>query len=416
MKRSLHRQIIPLLTVLFFSYLGFAIALPIFPPMFLSSNPDAIVSHSLSPEKRTLLLGFLISMYPIGQLFGGPILGKLSDIHGRKKILVISLCMIILTYFFSGFAIWKKDLWLLLLSRLLCGLFEGNSVIASATMADISTSREDKVQKFGWILTVSSLGFILGPLIGGKLADTHLVSWFNYATPFWVSGILVTIGLICVITLFQETYHPQTPSSFQLGSTIRSLFKALFCSHLKTIFLSNFFIFLSFFFFFGFFPVLLVWWYHFSATHIGEAISYLAIPICLSPFLYAFLSKHLHPKNVLSLAALLLMISLIALLFFRGPIALYFILIPIGGSIAVGWTYSSLLISDRVENNRQGEALGTNQSMTILAEICAGILGGAVAGINVMIPLMIAASFAALSALWVFFFVPKDHSHSSTTH
>ncbi|MDN3504198.1 MAG: MFS transporter [Rhabdochlamydiaceae bacterium] len=407
MTNSKARQIIPILIVLFLGYLGFALVLPIFPPMFLSKTGHTIVSKAYSPEMRTTLLGLLISTYPLGQLFGGPILGRLSDVYGRKKILVFTLAVIIPFYLLSCLAIVIQDLWLLFVSRFFCGLFEGNSVIAAAAMADISESKKDKVQKFGLILTVSSLGFILGPLIGGKLTDSTLVPWFNYSTPFWICAALVSIALVLVLFMFQETLKPNQ-HTFQLLRTVRSIFSALFRSDLRNIFLSNFFLFLSFFFFFGFFPVLLVWWYGFNATHIGEVISYLAIPICLSPLLYSIMSRYMHPRNAMVLAAILLMCSIILLLTFNGVFALYFSLIPVGMCIAIGWTYSSLIISDRVSQDKQGEALGTNQSITILAEIVAACLGGIVAGVSMYLPLLFSAGFALITAIWLLIFVPKD--------
>ena len=405
-------QVTPILLVLFLSYLGFAMALPIFPPMFL--NSDSIVAQSIPSELRTFFLGLLIASYPLGQLFGGPFLGHLSDVHGRKPILVYTLLLIIPTYLASAYAIHIDNLPLLYISRFVCGLFEGNSVIASASMADISTTSREKGQRFSLILTVSSLGFILGPYMGGKLSDSSAITWFSYATPFLLGALLTFISLLFIAFMYKETLPHDNRPKFEFFPTIRSIFTALFRDHLRNIFLSNFFIFLSFFLFFGFFPVLLVKWFHFNATHIGEIISYLALPVCFSPLLFAFLSARLRPRNAMILSAIVLMLSILALLFSEGPITLYFTLIPVGLSIAICWTYSSLIISDQVSQAEQGQALGTNQSITILAEIIAGTAGGALAGIRIFFPLLIGAVMALLAALWLYFFVQKrDHSAST---
>ncbi|MCF7806404.1 MAG: MFS transporter [Simkaniaceae bacterium] len=402
------REIIPILIVLFLSYLGFALALPIFPPMFLSTSKEAIISATLSPEMRTVFLGLLISMYPLGQLFGGPILGKLSDCYGRKPILIITLIAIIPGYLLSAFAILWKNLPLLYISRLICGLCEGNSVIAAAAMADISQTKQEKAQKFGLILTVSSLGFIFGPFIGGKLSDSQAIHWFNYSTPFLMAAGLVLIGLCFVFFMFKETLQKGKREIFHFRGTIQSIFTSILSPRLRHIFLSNFFLFLSIFSFFGFFPVLLVWWYQYNAAHIGEVISYLSIPICLSPLLFSFLSKHMMPRNITILFATILMASILSLFGAQKPIYLYFFLIPIGLCIAVSWTYSSLIISDHVSPQKQGEALGTNQSITIFAEIIAGMVGGMMAGVEMFLPLILAAAAALTAALWLFFFVPND--------
>ena len=153
--------------------------------------------------------------------------------------------------------------------------------------------------------------------------------------------------------------------------------------------------------------------YGFDAAHIGEVIAYMAIPICLSPLLFAILSKHMLPRSATISSALLLSVSILLISLVKGHLALYFLLIPIGLCIAIGWTYSSLIISDRVSPRKQGQALGTNQSITILAEIVAAAVGGIIAGVKIILPLIVAAIIAVCAALWMFCFVKKDVEHST---
>ena len=49
------------------------------------------------------------------------------------------------------------------------------------------------------------LGFILGPYIGGKLADSNLVSWFSYDTPFLFAALLSAINIGLVIINFNAS-------------------------------------------------------------------------------------------------------------------------------------------------------------------------------------------------------------------
>ncbi|STX51081.1 transporter of the major facilitator superfamily (MFS) [Legionella busanensis] len=58
---------------------------------------------------------------------------------------------------------------------------------------------------FGYIYLSASLAYIIGPLIGGSLADSRLVSWFNYSTPFELCCISLIILLVFIIFTFKET-------------------------------------------------------------------------------------------------------------------------------------------------------------------------------------------------------------------
>ena len=65
-----------------------------------------------------------------------------------------------------------------------------------------SKRRKSKARNFGLIGMAFGLGFILGPFIGGKLADPTIVSWFTNATPFWFAAILSTVNILpCYLAL-----------------------------------------------------------------------------------------------------------------------------------------------------------------------------------------------------------------------
>ncbi|GAG66680.1 unnamed protein product, partial [marine sediment metagenome] len=49
------------------------------------------------------------------------------------------------------------------------------------------------------------VGFTLGPVVGGRLADPKLVSWFDYGTPFCFSAVLASFNMLLMLVLFKET-------------------------------------------------------------------------------------------------------------------------------------------------------------------------------------------------------------------
>ena len=98
--------------------------------------------------------------------------------------------------------------WVLLASALLlAGLAKANVVAAQSAIADVITP-EDRNRFFGYIYLSASSAYIIGPLVGGKLADPNLISWFSDATPFWAATILLAITTAATAFLFLETNPP----------------------------------------------------------------------------------------------------------------------------------------------------------------------------------------------------------------
>ena len=139
----------------------------------------------------------------MAQFFGAPILGAMSDRFGRKKILILSLVGTCIGYLFFGAGIAAASLITLFISRAIDGFTGGNISIALSAIADISDPKE-KAKNFGLIGMAFGLGFILGPYIGGKLADPSVVGWFTHSTPFWFAAALTFLNIILVTFRSEE--------------------------------------------------------------------------------------------------------------------------------------------------------------------------------------------------------------------
>ena len=98
------KRIFPVLVVLFLGYLGFSLALPLFPPLFLDPK-HAFLPVETTTTMRRILLGILFAMYPLGQFVGAPLLGKFSDKYGRKPVLLISLILVIPAFIGSALSV-----------------------------------------------------------------------------------------------------------------------------------------------------------------------------------------------------------------------------------------------------------------------------------------------------------------------
>lgn len=181
------RQFWVILIIVFLGFLGISMPYLIFPALFL--NPAySILPAGMSESSHALFLGITLAAYPLGQFIGSPILGALSDDYGRKPLLSGSLLISAICNLLTGFAIEWQQLGLLIVSRFMAGLMEGNIAIARAMAADIKTI--SKHETFGKINAVTSIAYLIGPLLGGLMTDKSLFESLTTSTPFYCICIL----------------------------------------------------------------------------------------------------------------------------------------------------------------------------------------------------------------------------------
>lgn len=133
------------------------------------------------------------------QLFCGPVLGMLSDRIGRRPVLLISLFGLAVDFMFMAFA---PTLMWLFVGRVLNGLTSASFSTANAYVADV-TLPENRARTFGLMGSAFSVGFLLGPALGGWL------SGFDIRLPFLVAGALTTINWLYGFFVLPESLPPE---------------------------------------------------------------------------------------------------------------------------------------------------------------------------------------------------------------
>lgn len=177
--------------------MGLGIIIPVFPKLI-----EQLIDGNLS--QAASYGGLLTFSYAIMQFVFSPILGGLSDQFGRRPVLLFSLFGFGLDYILQGFA---PSIGWLFVGRLLAGVTGASFTTASAYIADISTP-EKRAQNFGLIGAAFGVGFILGPAIGGTLAQ------YGPRTPFFVAAGLTFINFIYGVFILPESLAPENRRPF----------------------------------------------------------------------------------------------------------------------------------------------------------------------------------------------------------
>lgn len=380
--------------------LGVGIVIPVLPALFVDPQ-TSILPASTSDAARSVMYGYLVAAYPIMQFFGAPILGALSDRYGRKPMLQISLVGTLAGYLLLGWAVYTANVWLLFVSRLIPGFTGGNISIIMSALSDIATP-VNRTKYFGLVGMAFGIGFILGPAIGGILADSSISPLFGHATPFWFTAALTVVNLLYVQTRFDETIAERrlTPVSFFSGA--RNIKRAFSLPHLHGIFAVSLLLSLGFSFFTQFFSVFMIQKFGFQERDIGMLFAWVGLWLVFTQgVVVRRLAGRIAPRQILRWSVLFQGIALAAVLLPRTGAQMYFVNPFI--ALFQGLTSPNLttVISSSARPQEQGEILGINQSMISVGQALPPIIAGYLNSINGAYP-MIAASLLTFGA-WIAF-------------
>ena len=187
-----------ILATLCIDAIGIGIVFPILPDLMVKVGAGRGLSEG------SLWAGLLMGAYAGAQFLFAPLIGSLSDAHGRKPVLLIALALLVVDYVIMAMA---ETYWLLLLGRTVAGMAGATYLTATAYIADIS-SKEEKAANFGLIGAAFGIGFVLGPAIGGLAAAIHVTA------PFWIAAAISALNLAFGIFILPESLKPEKRRPF----------------------------------------------------------------------------------------------------------------------------------------------------------------------------------------------------------
>ena len=195
---------------IFIDVLGLGIIIPILPNLLEElGHVDISMASQYS--------GYLTFTYASMQFLFAPVLGNLSDLIGRRPVLLFSLFGFGIDYLFMAFA--PTIAWLFV-GRLIAGIAGASSTTATAYIADVSTG-EKRAANFGLIGAATGLGFILGIGLGGFLG----AYWIRL--PFIVAAGLALLNALYGFFVLPESLAIKNRRRFEWkrANPIGSLFR-----------------------------------------------------------------------------------------------------------------------------------------------------------------------------------------------
>jgi DHA1 family tetracycline resistance protein-like MFS transporter len=375
----------------FIDLLGYSLFLPLLP--FYAETLGATPT----------LVGLLVASNALAQLVASPTIGRLSDRLGRRTMLIFSIVGTLVSFLLLGLveplgnllssltagrlALGSAALAMLFASRILDGLAGGNIALARAYITDV-TDEKNRGKGLGMIGAAFGLGFIIGPAMGGALANLNFaasafaaVGLSRYAVPAFVAVVLSALNLLGVVLWLPESLTPERRAEMakspRTAFTARAMWEGLHRPRFSSLLHIRFFYSLAFTVFTANFA--LYTQYRLGLT--DQATSYILtyvgfLVVMVQGVAIGRLTVRFTDERLIFGAAILMVPSLLAWAFVANVPLLLVVLAPLALAGGVLNTVVTSAITKSVYPEEIGGALGFSASLESLTRVIAPAMGG----------------------------------------
>ncbi len=365
---------------IFLMFLGISIVIPVLPTIL----------HDLDLNGSDL--GMLVAVFAMFQMIASPFGGRFADKFGKKIIIIIGLLLFSISEFI--FAV-GNTFSILLVSRVLGGISAAFVMPGvNGMIGDLSTS-ENRAKNFSYMSAVINTGFIVGPGVGGFLAE------ISHRMPFYFAGALGIIALLFSVFLLKEA------SDDDSNETARSKVKEPFPYKLFVV------------------PVIimLILSYGLASTetmfslYTAEKVGFepkdISIAITGGAIVGVIFQLFLFEKLVGKIGEIkLTLFSLIYSVLILGAFVYashYITVMLVSFVIFIGFDLirpSMTNYFSKLAGNNQGTAGGLNSAATSVGNLIGPLVAGAAFDIKIDFPLFIAMAFFIIASIIIAFYRP----------
>lgn len=374
-----------LLGNLFIAFLGIGLVIPVLPTIMNELSISGTV------------VGYMVAAFSIVQLIASPIAGRWADRYGRKRMIVIGLIIFGLSEFLFGLG---RSVEVLFISRMLGGL-SGAFIMPAVTafIADITSTRQ-RPKALGYMSAAISTGFIIGPGVGGFLAE------LGTRIPFYAAGVLgLVAGLLSFLLLTEPERSEETKASEQARTGLRTLFKPMYFIAFLLIFVTSF----GLSAFESLFSLFVDHKFSFTPKDIAIVITGGGI---FGAVTQVFLFDRLTDKlGEIVLIRYSLVLSAV-LVFTMTVVSNYYSILLTTFVVFVGFDLMRPAITtylSKVAGSEQGFVGGMNSTFTSLGNIFGPIIGGALFDINLNYPYYFSTVVIILGIILAMFWKMPAH-------
>ena len=402
------RPLLPILAVQFVGALGLSVVLPFLIAVVLDFGGDAVA------------YGVVSASYAAFQLVGAPWLGRLSDRVGRRRVLLLSQAGTLLAWGLFGLAFFLPPrtlahvggggafaltlpLLVVFLARALDGLTGGNVSVATAYLADRSTPATRK-RNFGYLSAATSLGYIVGPALGGLVTEVPLMGRDNLL-PIALAGLISAVALALIsFGLEDDRRGPALTRSGDTagaaaGDDTLSLKRALRLPDVPRLLALYFLLYLGFNFFYVAFPVYATEGMAWSTLRLGVFFSVLsAVLVAVEGPLMGYLSDRVGDRRLYLVGGVILAAGFASMTVLRDG-GLYASAALFGLGNGLMWPSFVSLLSTAAGDRYQGAIQGLGSGFGSAAAIVGLLAGGVAYGVLGAGVFWISAAAIGLAAL-----------------
>ncbi|MGE7692739.1 MFS transporter [Lysinibacillus sp. NPDC094177] len=375
-----------LLSNLFIAFLGIGLVIPVLPTIM----NELKISGSV--------VGYMVAAFAITQLIVSPIAGKMTDNIGRKIMIIVGLFVFGLSELLFGLG---RTVEILFISRMLGGVSAAFIMPAvTAYIADITTLSQ-RPKALGYMSAAISTGFIIGPGIGGFLAE------FGTRIPFYAAGILGFVAAILSFILLKEPTRASNneESSPSIVGSVKRIFSPLYLIPFVLIFVLSF----GLAAFESLFSLFVDHKFAFTPSDIAIIITGSGVVGALAQLvLFDGLTKKMGEINLIRYSLILSAV----LTFAMTIVSHYFAILFVTFFIFVGFDLIRPAVTSylsKIAGNEQGFVGGMNSMFTSLGNIFGPILGGVLFDINLNYPYYFATIVLTIGVILALFWRKPKH-------